>query len=202
MAAGAMTAGNPVGGIPSQPGRRKPVVPSGVLGMLIFVVTEVMFFSGFISAFTIVRASATMGWPPPGQPRLPAMQTAVNTACLMLSGVALFVAWLAFKKSPSKARVPFLVAMLLGFAFVSLQGVEWVALLQEGLTLTSSTHGAFFYTIVGTHGLHAVGALAALGWAFGRLSANKLDATSFLTVAIFWYFVVGLWPFLYGQVYF
>ena len=49
--------------------------------------------------------------------------------------------------------------MLLGAFFVLFQGVEWVALLREGLTLTSSTHGAFFYLIIGTHALHAVVAL-------------------------------------------
>ena len=49
---------------------RSPVVPNGVLGMLLFVATETMLFGGMISAFTIIRTSALI-WPPPGQPRLP-----------------------------------------------------------------------------------------------------------------------------------
>lgn len=211
MMAGAMTAGNGTNGnngahghgpLLARPGKRQPVVPNGVLGILIFVFAEVMFFSGLISAFVIVRASSTMGWPPPGQPRLPAEQTAINTACLLLSGVLLFVAWKVFARDARRARLPFLLSILLGLVFVSLQGVEWMAMLAQGLTLTSSTHGAFFYTIVGSHGLHALGALGALGWAFGRLSAGRLDRTSFLTASIFWYFVVLLWPFLYARVYF
>ncbi|TAJ71199.1 MAG: hypothetical protein EPO42_15180, partial [Gallionellaceae bacterium] len=40
------------------PGARREVVPSGLLGMVIFVGTEVMFFAGLISAFTISKAGA------------------------------------------------------------------------------------------------------------------------------------------------
>ena len=49
---------------------RQPIVASGVMGMLMFVMTEVMLFAGLISAFSIARSSAIL-WPPPGQPRLP-----------------------------------------------------------------------------------------------------------------------------------
>ena len=64
--------------------RPPPVVPTPVLGMLIFVIAETMMFAGLISAFTIVKAGA-LGWPPPGQPRLPVEATAFNTAVLLLS---------------------------------------------------------------------------------------------------------------------
>jgi heme/copper-type cytochrome/quinol oxidase subunit 3 len=59
-----------------------------VLGTLIFVATEVMLFSGFVSAFTIMRGSALI-WPPPGQPRLPIAETAFNTLLLLASGAVL-----------------------------------------------------------------------------------------------------------------
>src|SRR4051812_38479886 len=90
-----------------EPGRRvqrKPVVPNAVLGMMIFITSEVMFFAGMMSAFTIVRASSMpLMWPPAGQPRLPAESTAVNTLALMLSGVALFLAHRAYRKSQGGA---------------------------------------------------------------------------------------------------
>jgi heme/copper-type cytochrome/quinol oxidase subunit 3 len=185
-----------------EPARRKPIVASGVLGMLIFIFTEVMFFAGLISAHTIVRAqTAGAMWPPYGQPRLPIEQTAVNTAALLVSGIVLFLAWLAFRREPSSARIPMLLAILLGGFFVYAQGVEWVALLREGLTMQSSTYGGFFYLIVGTHALHAICAIAALMWAWHRLINARLTATQLATVAAFWYFVVLVWPILYLQVY-
>jgi cytochrome c oxidase subunit 3 len=76
-----------------------------------------------------------------------------------------------------------------------------VALLGEGLTMQSSTYGGFFYLIVGTHALHAIGALTALVWAWHRLYTGRLTASQLATVAAFWYFVVLVWPVLYIQVY-
>jgi heme/copper-type cytochrome/quinol oxidase subunit 3 len=181
--------------------RRRQVAPNGVIGMLIFVIAEAMFFSGLISAHTIVRAQALRGWPPPGQPRLPWQETLINTAALLISGVLLFVAVKAFSRSSARARKLLLSSLLLGVFFVVFQGVEWVAMLRQGLTMTSSTHGAFFYLIIGTHGLHVIGGLAVLGWAYLRLRGNNLVRSELLTVSIYWYFVVGLWPILYWRVY-
>jgi cytochrome c oxidase subunit 3 len=184
----------------SAPEGPQALLPSGVLGMLIFVITETMLFAGMISAFMIVRGSAPI-WPPPGQPRLPAGETALNTAALLASGVALWLAQRAFRRDPARARVPLFAAIGLGAFFVLFQGVEWFQLIREGLTLTSSTHGSFFYLIVGTHALHAVGAILALAWTGSLLLQGRLRQTTFASVQVLWYFVVGIWPVLYLRVY-
>ena len=179
---------------------RTPLIPSAVMGMLIFVLTELMLFSGLISAFVIVRAGA-MVWPPPGQPRLPIQATAFNTGVLLASGVALFLAQRRFFRDRAAARRPLLLAMLLGAFFVVFQGVEWVRLIRQGLTLTSSTLGSFFYLIVGLHALHAVAALGVLVYTWRRLERGWLAQHQLAAAQVFWYFVVGLWPILYGVVY-
>src|SRR5690242_16266011 len=116
---------------------RQQVAPNAVIGMVIFVFTERMLFAGFVSAFTVTP-------------------TAFNTLVLLCSGVALYFAQRAFKQDPASARRPTLIALLLASFFVCFQGVEWMRLLREGLTLSSSNHGAFFYLIIGSHALHAV----------------------------------------------
>ncbi|MEQ1855411.1 MAG: heme-copper oxidase subunit III [Longimicrobiales bacterium] len=185
-----------------EPVRRQPLVSNGVLGMLIFIFAEVMFFAGLISAHTIVRAQTAGGmWPPYGQPRLPIEQTAINTAALLVSGIVLLLSWFAFRRDRSSARIPLALSILLGGFFVYAQGLEWVALLGEGLTMQSSSYGGFFYLIVGAHALHAIGALLALAWAWHRLYKGRLTAGQLATVAAFWYFVVLVWPVLYMQVY-
>jgi len=181
--------------------RRRQVAPNGVIGMLIFVVAEAMFFSGLISAHTIVKSGEIRGWPPPGQPRLPAGETLINTLALVASGVLVYVAYGAFIRSPSRALRPMLGAVVLGGFFLGFQGMEWVAMLRQGLTMTSSTHGAFFYLIIGTHGLHVLGGLAAVVWAYLKLRRGDLVLSELVTVSIFWYFVVALWPVLYWRVY-
>jgi cytochrome c oxidase subunit 3 len=180
--------------------RREPVIPSSVLGMMIFVMTESMLFAGLISGFAIVQASALV-WPPPGQPRLPIEATAVNTAALLASGVLLYLARRRFNEDRNAALRPLMLSMLLGAFFVIFQGAEWVALIGEGLTLTSSTLGSFFYLIVGLHALHAVVALGLLVRTWRRLRSGFLASSQLATAEVFWYFVVGLWPILYGVVY-
>jgi len=180
--------------------RPRPVIENAVLGMILFCLVEAMLFAGLISAFMIVRSSA-VEWPPPGQPRLPVESTALNTAALLLSGAVLFWTGRVFQRDRRAALRPLAAAIGLGAFFVTFQGVEWVRLLAEGLTLTSSQHGSFFYLIVGMHGAHAVAAIVALAWAWRRLSCLQLAPGTFGAVALFWYFVVGLWPILYWRVY-
>jgi cytochrome c oxidase subunit 3 len=183
------------------PARKKPVISSPVLAMLIFTGTEIMLFAGLISSISILRNSVTV-WPPAGQPRLPVEETAINTAALLLSGVFLWMAQRRFKEDPRQALGSMVTALVLGAFFVILQGREWVDLLASGLTLTSSTHGSFFYLIIGLHGLHALIGLSALALACWKLKKGTLRGDVFGAVQVFWYFVVAMWPILYGRVYF
>jgi heme/copper-type cytochrome/quinol oxidase subunit 3 len=180
--------------------REPRVVSNGVLGMALFVMTEIMLFAGMISAFNIVRASSAI-WPPPDQPRLPVEETAVNTAALLLSGALLYLAQRRFRTERTTARIPLVAATLLGAFFVVFQGWEWARMLAQGLTLTSSTLGSFFYLIVGTHALHAIAAIGLLVQAWRRLERGWLQPSQLATAAVFWYFVVGAWPLIYWQVY-
>lgn len=180
--------------------RTPQLVPSSVFGMLIFVFTELMFFGGLISAFWIIKSAAVV-WPPPGQPRLPFEQTAFNTLLLLASGAMLLWTRRTFQRDRAKARVPMALAMGLGATFVVLQGAEWVALLRQGLTMTSSSLGSFFYLIIGLHGLHVVVALGILAYAWQRLQRGWLASSQLATAEVFWYFVVGIWPVLYLVVY-
>lgn len=185
---------------PRRAATRAQLLPSSVLAVSIFVLTEIMFFAGFISAFAIMRGSAVI-WPPLDQPRLPAVETAFNSALLLASGVALLLAGRWHTSRPERAQSLLLGAVGLGAGFVLLQGREWVQLLAQGLTLRSSALGSFFYLIVGMHALHAVVALGLLGWVWLRMRRGDLSRASLAAAEIFWYFVVGVWPFLYWRVY-
>lgn len=180
------------------PRRRPAVVESEVVAMVIFVFTEVMLFGAFLSAYTIISSGAPGNvWPPPTDPALPTAATGIATIGLLLSAVAVFLAG----RSPGHALTWLRGAAGLAIAFLTWQVVEGVRLVNEGLTLTSSAHGGFFYTIVGAHALHAVVAVLVLLWSIGRLRAGRMSEALFRAVRIFWYFVAGLWPVLYLVVY-
>jgi cytochrome c oxidase subunit III len=171
--------------------------------MALFVFVEVMLFAGFISSFVVVESTALPGmWPPPGQPRLPVATTAFNTLALFASGVFLFLSQLAFRRGAQPAAARSLgIAVLLGAFFVGFQGIEWARLLAQGLTVTSSQLGGFFYLIVGAHALHAVCALVLLAMQWQALRAGQLTRSAFGAGQLFWYFVVLIWPVIYLQVY-
>jgi len=179
---------------------REPVIPNAVIGMLLFVIAEAMLFAGLIAAFVIVKAGTLGSWPPLGQPRLPVEATAFNSAVLLLSGVVLFRSRVAFREAPERALKPLLAAVLLGAFFVMFQGWEWIALIKQGLTITS-THGGFFYLIVGVHALHAVTALGVMVSAWLRLRSGQPASNRLAAAQVFWYFVVGVWPVIYLLVY-
>lgn len=184
------------------PPRRQPILPNAVLGVIMFILTEAMFFAGMISAFVIARAGTPAGlWPPPDQPRLPVEATAVNTLFLLASGVLLFATNRQFRHNPARAKVTMLASLVLGTLFLVGQGWEWAQLIGEGMTMHSSNHGAFFYFVVGAHALHVLAAVTALFGLYFRMQAGHLTRDVLWAGSIFWYFVVGVWPILYWQVY-
>jgi cytochrome c oxidase subunit 3 len=174
------------------------------LGIILFIVAEIMFFSGLISSFVMFRFSP-VPWPPPNQPRLPIEVTSVNTVILLLSGLTFFLALKPLKLSNDRVFKGWLsVTALLGFVFLAIQGAEWVRLLHFGLTLHGSIFGGFFYCLVGTHGIHVLGGLTALLYVLVRAWKGVYHKGNTLGVELcrmYWFFVVALWPVLFYLVY-
>ena len=198
MARSVTTPGEPM---PNAPRASEVLIPHGLFGMLLFVMAEGMLFAGMISAFEIMH-SGQIVWPPPDQPRLPVAATAFNTLVLIGSGASLYRAHRAFYSGHRGEMLrPMTLALVLGGFFVVFQGYEWLQLIQQGMTLQSSHLGSFFYLIVGMHALHALAAIGLLAGATVRLRNGQLSASLFGAAEVFWFFVVGVWPVLYGVVY-
>lgn len=181
-----------------------PLVSNVVLGMLAFLWAETMFFAGLVSAFLYLRLGAPV-WPPPLQPRLPVEVTGVNTAILLLSGVTLARALWAIRRGNRDGLATGLgQTALLGAIFLGVQGYEWVRLVNFGLRLSSGVYGATFYTLIGIHGVHVLGALIWLSIILFRAYRGSFTARAHVPVVacgMYWYFVIFLWPVLYVLVY-
>jgi cytochrome c oxidase subunit 3 len=194
------------GGEPPAP----PVRPNTAIGsnawvaVLMFLGAEAMFFAGLIGAYIVFRVGSPI-WPPPFQPRLPIGVTGVNTLILIVSAVTMRFAVRAVFVGDRKKLIRFLgLTGILGGIFLIVQGYEWVRLVHFGLTLSSSVYGGLFYTLIGFHGLHVMGALIWLLTVFilaqrGRFSKERYVGLQ--TCGMYWTFVVALWPVLYGLVY-
>ena len=186
-----------------QPGRTKPAISSGVLGMLIFMVTEAMFFAGLISAYLVITAGLDE-WPTCGQPRLPVVATAFKTVVLLASGFLMAHSRACFKKKElANGRRWLGISIFLGAFFLVFQGYEWIQLLKFGFTLSSNVYGGLFYLLIGAHGFHVMGALAVLIFAWYRIKSpgNSITPEGLFPFQLLWYFVVCVWPVLYVLVY-
>jgi len=187
-----------------EPGPRRPLLDNVRLAMLFLICGEVMFFGGLVSAFLVLRVTAAQ-WPPPLQPRLPVGVTGVNTLVLLASSVAMVAAIRALDRRDARILVRrLLLAGGLGAAFLVVQGYEWIRLVGYGLTVWSGAYGTTFYTVIGTHAAHVVAALvwvAVTAWlaAAGRFAEGRTGVLR--ACAIYWHFVVALWPILYVAVY-
>ena len=187
-----------------EPAPNRPRLDNARLAMLFFLVAETMFFAGLISAFFVLRLGAPV-WPPPLQPRLPVLITGLNTLVLLASSLAMIAALRALRRGDGRALVERLAATAaLGALFLAVQGYEWARLIHYGLTVTSGAYGATFYTLIGIHAAHVLGALAWLTVALvlarrGRFAGGRI--TMLRACATYWHFVVGLWPILYVAVY-
>lgn len=182
---------------------RRPALDNALLGTIFFIGAEVMFFAGLVSAFWVLRLGAPV-WPPPLQPRLPVGVTGINTLVLLASSAAVVAAVRALaREAAGPARRRLGLAAALGALFLVIQGSEWVRLVQFGLTVSSGPYGATFYTLIGAHALHVLGALAWLAAVLARTpGAGRVRPTAALRAcALYWHFVVALWPVLYVTVY-
>jgi cytochrome c oxidase subunit III len=191
-------------GFDREPGPRRPLLDNVRLAMLFLICGEVMFFGGLVSAFLVLRVTAVQ-WPPPLQPRLPVGVTGVNTLVLLGSSVAMAAAARALDQHDARVLMRrLLLAGGLGTAFLLVQGYEWLRLVSYGLTVSSGAYGTTFYTVIGTHAAHVAAAVVWVGvtaWlaARGRFLDGRTGALQ--ACAIYWHFVVALWPVLYVAVY-
>ena len=196
------------GGDGDEPGGSPIVKPPGaganVLGMLMFIASEAVLFLTLIVTFAVVRAGYPE-WPPSDQPRLPVMASLFNTLVLLCSGAAMFGAWRSIRRGRGRSSRRLLTAAtLLGILFLVVQGVEWVRLIDFGLTVTRNIYGAVFYVMIGMHALHVFIAVLGLLYVLRRLSggAYTREAHDGLTMGgMFWGFVVLIWPVLFVFVY-
>ena len=182
----------------------RPVFPPAILATLLLIASDIMLFVGLMFAFWVLRLAAPV-WPPPLQPRLPLGVTAVNTLVLLGSSAAVALAVRALGPRDRVALVRRLsVGALLGGLFLVIQGYEWVRLIEFGLTVSSGIYGALFYTLIGAHAAHVLAALAWLGITLAAASRGRFadgHTAPLRACAIYWHFVVALWPALYVSVY-
>ncbi len=182
------------------PTRRRVVhdrPPMLAVGVIIWLGSEFMFFSGLFAAFFTIRAHNPV-WPPAGT-ELDTIQAGVFTAILVSSSFTM--QWAVFAEERfdrTRARALVGLTLVLGFMFLGNQAYEWVTQTTRWYT---NAYGSLFYLMTGLHGLHVALGLVAMLFLLGRMRGEAGDPgelSVFQGVSYYWHFVDIVWIGLYS----
>jgi heme/copper-type cytochrome/quinol oxidase subunit 3 len=184
------------------PVRRHDPMPAPLLGVILFVASECVFFAALFGAYFTIRAQATE-WPPAGIEGLePWPVPAIATALLLLSSVTMQFALSAIARGDKATMMRFLkITLLLGAIFLGAQAYDYATL---PFTIHDTVFGTTFFTMTGFHGAHVAGGLVfiylmlARGWS-GQITRE--DHTHLEGAAIYWHFVDIVWIGLFATLY-
>jgi cytochrome c oxidase subunit III len=183
-----------------EPGRPREM--SGpVLGMVLFVASEAMFFAAFFGGYFTIRANAKE-WPPAGIPHLEITIASILTVILVLSSVVIQLSLRSIRNGDARKATVFLGATIaLGIVFLLLQLYDYS---QLGFGVKDGTFGTLFYVMTGIHMAHVFGGVAFLGLVFGQGMSGVLTPSnhdSLAAGAIYWDFVDVVWLLLFTTFY-
>jgi len=177
-----------------------------ILGMLLFITSEVMFFAGLFAAYFSTRA-ANRPWPPEEFKGIlnPLSLILVATVILITSSFTCQLAVWAIRRGDRTGFIRNIaVTFVLGIVFLLLQAYDYSLLIHEGLTMGSGPFGTTYFTLTGFHGAHVFGGVLMLGVVLyrgmgGQFSARHHDAVE--AVSLYWHFVDVVWIVLFSVLY-
>jgi cytochrome c oxidase subunit 3 len=186
---------------------REGGISNVILGMILFITSEVMFFAGLFAAYFNVRATAPGGWPPAefvGKLNmLPLVLPA--TILLVLSSITCQMGVRGIRRGDHRALVRNIgVTVVLGAAFLVMQGLDYVHLYADGVRLDAGTFGTTYYTLTGFHGAHVLGGVIMLSVVLYRSMAGQFSKAHHDMVeatSIYWHFVDVVWIVLFSTLY-
>ncbi len=174
--------------------------PMLAVGVMIWLGSELMFFSGLFAALFTIRAHLAT-WPPAGT-KLDTLQAGIFTVILVASSFTMqYAVWLDETRQRAKARRWIIITMIMGAVFVANQCYEWINLETRWYT---NAYGSVFYITTGLHGLHVFLGLVAMAFLLYRMKGEGGDPgelSAVQGVSYYWHFVDVVWVGLYSALF-
>src|ERR1035438_6818214 len=200
--------------MPRTPASRPNLVS---VGTIVWLSSELMFFAALFAMYFTVRSvdkGEGLRWP---GAHLDLKLGITNTIVLLLSSVTCQLGVFAVERGQIRRagriwqvsrwglREWYVLSFLMGLYFVSGQGYEYLGLIHDHLTLSSSAYGSVFFIPTGFHGLHVTGGLIAFLFVLGRTHAAKTftheQQVTAIVVSYYWHFVDVVWIGLFTTIY-
>jgi cytochrome c oxidase subunit III len=183
------------------PANRSSRVEPQLLGMLLFIISEVMVFGAFFTAYFFIRVVGGADWPAEGT-ELPVAIAGVNTAILLSSSLTMH--WtLESAKAGNRfgLQAGILTTFLMGLTFLFVQINEYVHI---GFAPQDHAQGTIFYGLTGLHGAHVFIGLTLLLFVTIRAFRGHFTPAEHRGVevpGIYWHFVDVMWVIVYTTIY-
>jgi len=183
------------------PANRSSRVDTPLLGMLLFIISEVMVFGAFFTAYFFIRVAQGDPWPAPGTD-LPVQVAGVNTAILVSSSFTIHWAQTAIRHGNRFAlKAAMFTTFLLGCTFLFVQINEYANI---GFAPQDGAQQTVFYSLTGLHGAHVFIGLLLLLFVTIRSFRGHFSPEEHRGVevpGIYWHFVDIMWIIVYTTVY-
>jgi cytochrome c oxidase subunit 3 len=184
------------------PANRSSRVEPQLLGMLLFIISEIMVFGAFFTAYFFIRVVSGDQWFPIEENKLPVAVAGVNTCILVSSSFTMHWAQTSVKNGNRFGlKAGILTTFLLGLTFLFIQVNEYVHI---GFAPHDFAQGSVFYGLTGLHGAHVFVGLTLLlmvtirSWR-GHFSPEEHRGVE--VPGIYWHFVDVMWIIVYTSVY-
>jgi cytochrome c oxidase subunit III len=183
------------------PAHQSSRVDARVLGMFLFIASEIMLFGAFFTAYFFVRVVNGAPWPQ--EPfHLPVYVAGVNTAILVTSSFTMHWALQAIKRdNRAGLQAGLFLTLALGLIFLLTQVREYS---RVGFSPADGAFGTIFYGLTGLHGAHVFVGLTLLTFATIRAFRGHYTAAHHHGVeipGIYWHFVDVMWIVVYTTIY-
>ncbi len=173
------------------------------LAIWIFIASEVMFFTGLIVTYMVMRGRSVSGPHPADVLSVPIV--AVNTFVLLASSFTMVTAFSAIERGEVRTMRTWLIATaVLGLLFLSGQAYEFTSLFLDGASLSSNLFGATFFTLTGFHGMHVLVGVIWIMFVLARAARGGVTQGNHLAVelvGLYWHFVDIVWIIIFTVVY-
>lgn len=172
-------------------------------GFWIYLMTDVIIFATLFATYIVLQDNTDGG---PGPEELFQMGGIIaSTFILLTSSYTSGLAVLAMHKGNHQALIGWLGStVLLGATFVTLEVNEFIHLVHEGATISTSAFLSAFFTLVGTHGLHvSIGLVWMIGLMIqlARHGITPVTKRKVTVISLFWHFLDVVWIFVFTIVY-
>lgn len=179
------------------------------LGMWLFLVTEMILFSGLFMSYSYLRAKYPLEFHQ-ASGALDATLGVINTVVLLTSSLTVVLAIVAVQRAEKRRALALLSGtMVLGLTFLVIKGFEWGAKFHHGL-YPNSAHLAtlppgeqiffgLYFAMTGLHGLHVIAGLGVLAVMLWWVATDRIRADRYIhleNTGLYWHLVDVIWIFL------